>query len=64
MGDLAMEAHEFIKELTAAGLTERQAEIIARYQASVAEYNLAIKRDIEAARKKTDMLKKMTFSSR
>lgn len=42
-----METHEFIKELVAAGLTEQQAEIIARHQTKVIHDNVATKKDLE-----------------
>ncbi|WP_424947336.1 hypothetical protein [Candidatus Spongiihabitans sp.] len=48
---LAIETHEFIKELAEAGLSERQAEIIARHQAAIVEKNLATKHDIEMLKK-------------
>ena len=35
MSAMVIDTHEFIKQMTAAGLTERQAEVIARHQESV-----------------------------
>ncbi|MGI9310407.1 MAG: hypothetical protein ACR2P7_02610 [bacterium] len=51
MSTLSMETHEFIKELTEAGLTERQAEAIARHQAQIINDNLATKNDLELLKK-------------
>ncbi len=53
-----METHEFIKELTEAGMTERQAEAIARHQSQIIEENLATKADIASVRKEIEMMKK------
>jgi len=48
MSSLAMETHEFIKELTEAGLTEHQSEVIARHQSLIISENLATKQDMES----------------
>ena len=58
MNTLALQTYEFIKELTAAGLTEQQAEIIAHHQAKIIDENLATKHDLELVRKEIEMLRK------
>ena len=55
--NIAMSAHEFIKELTEAGLTERQAEAIVRHQTAFVTENLATKQDLELLKK--DLLLKL-----
>ncbi len=44
-------SHEFVKELTAAGMPETQAEIIARQQYEIIDHNLATKQDLELLKK-------------
>lgn len=58
MSALAMETHQFIKELTSAGLTERQAEVIAHHQAKIINDNLATKHDILLVRQDMELLEK------
>ena len=58
MNMLALQTHEFIKELTGAGLTEQQAELIANHQAKIIDENLATKHDLELVRKEIEMLRK------
>ncbi len=42
------DTHEYVKELLAAGFTERQAETIARTQIRLIESHLATSRDLKA----------------
>ena len=65
MNTLALQTHEFIKELTAAGLTERQAELIANHQAKIIDENLttkhgsgSVKHEIRLLKHDLELLKK------
>lgn len=44
---IAFDTHAFVKELTAAGMPEAQAEILARQQAKLINEELATKRDLK-----------------
>lgn len=47
MNTILFDTHAFIKKLTAAGFTERQAETLAEEQAGMIENKLATKQDIQ-----------------
>ena len=47
MVNLAFDTHKYVKRLTAAGMPENQAEVIADEQRSLIEDQLATKRDVE-----------------
>ena len=47
---VAFDTHKYVKRLTAAGMPENQAEVIADEQRSLIEDQLATKRDIEELR--------------
>ena len=47
MTNVAFDTHRYVKRLTAAGMPENQAEVIADEQRSLIEYQLATKRDIK-----------------
>ena len=53
-----METHEFIKELTEAGMTERQAEAIACHQSQIINENLATNHYFELLRHDIELLRK------
>lgn len=57
MSNLAMHTHDFIKDITESGLTQRQAEIFARYQSTVSE-NLATKHDLELVKHDVELVKR------
>ena len=44
---IAFDTHAFVKELTAAGMPEAQAEILARQQARLINEELVTKRDLK-----------------
>ena len=46
MADLAFDTHKYVKRLTAVGMPEKQAEVIAYEQRALIEDQLATKRDI------------------
>lgn len=48
MNAIAFDTHAFIKRLTAAGMPEPQAEVLAEEQAKLIETQLATKADLEA----------------
>ena len=50
---VTFDTHRFVKNLTACGFTERQAEVLAEEQVNLLESNLATKADIEALRLST-----------
>ena len=50
---VAFDTHKYVKRLTAAGMPENQAEVIADEQRSLIEDQLATKRDIEELRAAT-----------
>ena len=61
---VTFDTHRFVKNLTACGFTERQAEVLAEEQVNLLESNLANKADIAAVKAdiatvKTDLLKWM-----
>ncbi|MDA8010332.1 MAG: CCDC90 family protein, partial [Gammaproteobacteria bacterium] len=56
--NIAMSTHEFIKELIDSGLTERQAEVIARHQTAVINESLATKQDVALLKQDIELLKK------
>lgn len=61
---VTFDTHRFVKNLTACGFTERQAEVLAEEQVSLLESNLANKADIAAVKAdiaavKADLLKWM-----
>lgn len=47
MNALAFDTHVFVKKLTAAGMPEAQAEVLAQEQTNLIENNLATKRDLK-----------------
>ena len=47
MTNLAFDTHRYVKRLTAAGMPENQAEVIADEQRSLIEYKLATKQDVK-----------------
>ena len=47
MESLAFDTHQFVKNLTAVGMPEKQAEVLANEQVRLIEANLATKRDIK-----------------
>ena len=47
MNTLAFDTHLFVKRLTAAGMPEAQAEVLADEQTNLIENNLATKRDLK-----------------
>ena len=47
MAAVMFDTHAFVKELTEAGMPERQAEVLARSQAILIEEKLATKRDLK-----------------
>ena len=54
---ITFDTHRFVKNLTASGFTEQQAEALAEEQVQLLSSNLATKADIEAV--KVDLLKWM-----
>ena len=54
---VTFDTHRFVKNLTACGFTERQAEVLAEEQVSLLESNLATKTDLVAV--KAELLKWM-----
>ena len=46
MNTLTFDTHGFVKRLTAAGMPEPQAEVLAQEQTNLIENNLATKRDL------------------
>ena len=68
MAAIAFDTHAFIKRLTAAGMPEPQAEILAEEQARLVEDRLATKADVgdvrrDIAEAKVDLLKWMFGAS-
>ena len=57
---IAFDTHRFVKNLTASGFTERQAEALADEQVHLLNANLATKADILAV--KADLLKWMVMA--
>ena len=57
MAAIMFDTHAFVKELTEAGMPERQAEVLARSQATLIDEKLATKQDLDAleSRLKRDM---------
>ena len=53
MANLAFDTHKYVKRLTAVGMPEKQAEVIAYEQSSLIEDQLATKHDIEELRAAT-----------
>ncbi len=51
MSSIAFDTHRFVKRLTAAGMPEKQAEVLAEEQASLVDEKLATKRDIQDVRR-------------
>ncbi|MEI7609143.1 MAG: hypothetical protein WCJ64_17325 [Rhodospirillaceae bacterium] len=51
MSTIAFDTHAFVKRLTATGMPEPQAEVLADEQAKLIENRLATKGDLEAMRK-------------
>ena len=47
MGTITFDTHGFVKRLTAAGMPEAQAEVLADEQTNLIENNLATKRDLK-----------------
>ena len=61
---IAFDSHRFVKNLTACGFTEKQAEVLASEQVRLLQGNLATKADVEGVRVeiqtvKADLLKWM-----
>ena len=47
MSTIAFDTHAFVKDLTRAGMTEEQAEVLARSQATLIDEKLATKQDLK-----------------
>lgn len=47
MASIAFDTHAFVKELTAAGMPEAQAEVLASSQAKLIDEQLATKKDLK-----------------
>ena len=47
MTTIVFDAHAFVKELAAAGMPEKQAEVLARAQATLIDEQLATKQDLK-----------------
>ena len=47
MASIAFDTHAFVKELTAAGMPEAQAEVLANCQAKLIDEKLATKQDLK-----------------
>ena len=47
MASIAFDTHSFVKELTAAGMPEAQAEVLASAQAKLIDEKLATKQDLK-----------------
>ena len=47
MASIAFDTHAFVKELTAAGMPEAQAEVLANSQAKLIDEQLATKKDLK-----------------
>lgn len=56
MSTLLFDTHAFVKNLTSAGFTERQAEVLANEQVNMIENKLATKQDFHLLDKKIDRL--------
>ncbi len=50
-------SHEFVKELTDAGMPEKQAEVVVRQQAEIIDHNLATKNDLKLLRNDLELLR-------
>ncbi len=57
MSSIAFDTHRFVKRLTAAGMPEKQAEVLAEEQASLVDEKLATKRDIQDVRRDLEVVK-------
>ena len=57
MGTIVFDTHAFVKELAEAGMPEKQAEVLARSQATLIDEKLATKQDLKEleARLRRDM---------
>ena len=57
MGTIVFDTHAFVKELAEAGMPEKQAEVLARSQATLINETLATKQDLKEleARLRRDM---------
>lgn len=62
MTTLVFDTHSFVKKLTAAGMPEAQAEILATEQANLIENRLATKHDISLVHKDLEQLRKDMLS--
>ena len=60
MSTFAFDSHAFVKELTEAGMPERQAEVLAGGQLRLIEADLATKADIELTRRDIKALEATT----
>ena len=60
MSTFAFDSHAFVKELTEAGMPERQAEVLAGGQLRLIEADLATKADIELIRRDIKALEAAT----
>ena len=47
MSTIAFDTHAFVKDLTRTGMTEEQAEVLARSQATLIDEKLATKQDLK-----------------
>ena len=47
MSSIAFDTHAFVKDLTRAGMTEEQAEVLVRSQATLIDEKLATKQDLK-----------------
>ena len=57
MSTFAFDSHAFVKELTEAGMPERQAEVLAGGQLRLIEADLATKADIELTRRDIESIR-------
>ena len=60
MANLAFDTHKYVKRLTAVGMPEKQAEVIAYEQRSLIEDQLATKRDIAEVKRDIEELRAAT----
>lgn len=60
---MAFDTHAFIKKLVAAGMPERQAEVLAEEQARLIEDRLATKHDLIELEKNLDLKVELKLSS-
>ena len=57
---VAFDTHQFVKNLTANGFTEKQAEVLASQQVALLNSNLATKADIQSVNERIEALRSDT----